>query len=328
MSIAKQCFFLLILATAAFFMPHAKASCTSPNIPKEFTLASISVSTTLAVGSTIPGTEQSLHVAGNCTSSAEAGLPIIACYFGSGTEVPGMSGVYSSGLQGIGIALINDRGQRITGASGVYCNSSSTPLGYIASDGSLSFDFNVTLELVKTSDTVTPGTLVGSQTVFGVGVYQHDAIGNPNHLSYAGNVTVKQVTCNVSPKSLTVEMGNLPISAFTGQGTVVAQINFTITVSCNNTVQPQMMITSANGYEQSYADVIKLTPEDGVATGVGVKINSNGQPPNFGSYNETPTPAYANVPLSIPFILAYEQISSQVTPGTANSVATITLGYK
>ncbi|MFK3663513.1 fimbrial protein [Scandinavium sp. NPDC088450] len=328
MSIAKQSFLLLILAAAAFFMPHAKASCTSPNIPKEFTLASISVSTTLAVGSTIPGTEQSVHVTGDCTSSSDAGLPIIACFYGSGTEVPGMSGVYSTGVQGIGIALINDRGQKITNAGGLYCNSSATPLGYIASDGSLSFNFDVTLQLVKTSDTVTPGALVGSQAVFGVGVYQHEAIGSPNHLSYAGNVTVKQVTCNVSPKSLTVEMGNLPISAFTGQGTVVAQINFTITVSCNNTVQPQMMITSANGYEQNYADVIKLTPEDGVATGVGVKINSNSQPPNFGSYNETPTPAYANVPLSIPFILAYEQISSQVTPGTANSVATITLGYK
>lgn len=65
----------------------------------------------------------------------------------------------------------------------------------------ISFNFDVTLELVKTSDTVTSGTLNQSQTRFGIGVYQHDGIGDPNSVSYAGNINVQQVTCSVSPKA-------------------------------------------------------------------------------------------------------------------------------
>lgn len=327
MQIAKQGFLLLILAVAVLFMPHAKASCTSPNIPKEFTLASISVSTTLPVGATIPGTEQSMHVSGNCDNTVDAGLPIIACYYGVGVEIPGLSGVYDTGVQGVGIALLNESGQRVSGG-GTQCNSTSTPLGYVSTDGNLSFSFGVTIELVKTSNTLSPGSLLQSQTVFGVGVYQHDAVSSPNHISYAGNVTVKEVTCAVSPKSLTVTLGDFPLSDFTGTGKLSASKVVEITMTCNDTVQPQVMITSGNGYETNYAGVIKLTPESGVATGVGVRVLNNGQPPVFGVYSAYSSPAYANTPYSIPFSFAYEQVSPEVTPGPANAVATITLGYK
>lgn len=53
MQMIKQCFFLLVLGTAALFMPHAKATCTTPDLPKMINVASISVPTTLAVGETI-----------------------------------------------------------------------------------------------------------------------------------------------------------------------------------------------------------------------------------------------------------------------------------
>lgn len=54
MQMIKQCFFLLILASAALFMPHAKAACTTPDMPKMINVASVSVPTTLAIGETIP----------------------------------------------------------------------------------------------------------------------------------------------------------------------------------------------------------------------------------------------------------------------------------
>jgi hypothetical protein len=71
----------------------------------------------------------------------------------------------------------------------------------LASNGTSSFDFNVTLELVKTSTTVSSGTLSVDQSKFGIGVYQHDGIGDPNTLSYAGDVIIKDVTCSVLPKT-------------------------------------------------------------------------------------------------------------------------------
>ena len=42
----------------------------------------------------------------------------------------------------------------------------------------------------------------------------------------------------------------------------------------------------------------------------------------------TSSPANANETLNIPFKVRYEQISDTVTPGPANTVATITVAYK
>ena len=93
-------------------------------------------------------------------------------------EIPGLKGVYESGVPGVGVALMNDQGQRISGAGGVQCDSRGTPVGYVSGDGTQSFNFDVTLELVKTSDAVTSGTLVQSQTEFGIGVFGHEGIGS------------------------------------------------------------------------------------------------------------------------------------------------------
>ncbi|NIF37380.1 fimbrial protein [Enterobacter sp. Tr-810] len=329
MQIIKQCFFLLILGTAALFMPHAKASCDTPDLPKLINVTTISISTTLPVGATIPGTEQTVHIAGNCYGTNNYGLPIVSCFYGTGGEIPGLSGVYETGVEGVGVALMNDKGQRITGAGGVYCNSSSTPLGYISQDVSQSFDFNVTLELVKTSDTVKSGALSQAQTKFGVGVYEHEGIGNPNTISYSGNVNVQTVTCSVSPKNLTVQLGDFPLSDFIGVGTLSSPAqSFNVTVNCNTTVQPEVKIVSANGYESGFEGVIKLTQQTGMATGVGVRMLFDDNIATFDQYVTTKSEAVANQTLDIPFQVRYQQTSDEVTPGPANTVATITLAYK
>lgn len=329
MQIAKQLLFLFVIATGALFMPHAKAGCDTPDMPKQINIASISVPSSLPVGSTIQGTEQSVHIAGACYGTGNMGLPIVACYYGTGLEIPGLAGVYDSGVQGIGVALMNDKGQRITGAGGVYCNSSSTPLGYVTDDAAQSFDFNVTLELVKTSDNVQSGVLSMAQTEFGIGVYQHEGIGSPNTISYSGNVNVETVTCSVTPRNLTVNLGDVPTSNFVGVGTLSTPAqNFDITVECNKTVQPEVKITSANGYEAGFAGVLKLTQQSGMATGVGVRMMFDDNIATFDQYVPTHSMAMANRTLIIPFQVRYQQISDEVTPGPANTVATITLAYK
>ncbi|HGU9817480.1 TPA: fimbrial protein [Enterobacter chuandaensis] len=329
MQMIKQCFFLLVLGTAALFMPHAKATCTTPDLPKMINVASISVPTTLAVGETIPGTEQIAHVAGNCDQAVDSGLEIVSCYYGTGAEIPGLKGVYDSGVPGVGVALMNDQGQRISGAGGVNCISTGTPVGYVSSDGKQSFNFDVTLELVKTSDTVASGTLNQSQTRFGIGVYHHEGLGDPNTISYAGNVILKEVTCSVLPKNLTVDLGDFPVSDFVSVGMLSSPAqNFDVTVNCNSTVQPEVKVTSSNGYETAFEGVIKLTQQSGMATGVGVRMLFDDHLATFDTYVNTQRPATANETLTIPFEVRYEQVNDVVTPGPANTVATITLAYK
>lgn len=329
MQMIKQCFFLLVLGTAALFMPHAKATCTSPDMPKMINVATISVPTTLAVGSTIPGSEQTVHVAGKCDHPYESGMEIISCYYGSGSEIPGLTGVYDSGVPGVGVALMNDKGQRITGGGLAACDSRSTPIGYVSNDGMQTFDFNVTLELVKTSEAVQSGTLMQAQTEFGIGVYGNDGIGSPNIISYAGNVNFQNVTCSVLPKNLTVDLGDFPVSDFVSVGMLSSPAqSFDVTVNCNSTVQPEVKVTSSNGYETAFEGVLKLTKQTGAATGVGVQMVFDGNIAAFDTYVNTQREAVANETLAIPFQVRYEQVSDVVTPGPANTVATITLAYK
>ncbi|MCM7774742.1 fimbrial protein [Enterobacter asburiae] len=329
MQMIKQCFFLLVVGTAAFFMPHAKASCSTPDMPKMINVATLSVPTTLAVGATIPGSEQTVHVAGNCDHPYESGMEIISCYYGSGSEIPGLTGVYDSGVPGVGVALMNDKGQRITGGGLAACDSRSTPIGYVSNDGMQSFDFNVTLELVKTSEAVQSGTLMQAQTEFGIGVYGNDGIGSPNVISYAGNVNFQNVTCSVLPRNLTVDLGDFPVSSFVSVGTLSSPAqNFDVTVNCNSTVQPEVKVTSSNGYETAFEGVLKLTQQTGMATGVGVQMVFDNNIATFDTYVNTQREAVANETLAIPFQVRYEQVSDVVTPGPANTVATITLAYK
>jgi type 1 fimbria pilin len=329
MHMIKQCFFLLVLGTAALFMPHAKASCSTPDMPKMINVATLSVPTTLAVGATIPGSEQTVHVAGNCDHPYESGMEIISCYYGSGSEIPGLTGVYDSGVPGVGVALMNDKGQRITGGGLAACDSRSTPVGYVSNDGMQSFDFNVTLELVKTSEAVQSGTLMQAQTEFGIGVYGNDGIGSPNVISYAGNVNFQNVTCSVLPKNLTVNLGDFPVSDFVSVGMLSSPAqNFDVTVNCNSTVQPEVKVTSSNGYETAFEGVLKLTKQTGAATGVGVRMLFDDNIATFDTYVNTRSEAIANETLTIPFEVRYEQVSDVVTPGPANTVATITLAYK
>lgn len=329
MQMIKSFFYVLVLGTAALFMPHAKATCSTPDLPKMINITSISVPTTLETGETIPGSEQTVHVSGNCDQKVDSGLVIVSCYYGTGAEIPGLKGVYNSGVKGIGVALMNDKGERISGAGGVACDSRGTPIGYVSTDGKQSFNFDITLELVKTGDSVESGTLVQSQTRFGIGVYGHEGIGNPNNIAYSGDVILHEVTCSVSPKNLTVNLGDFPLSDFVGTGTLSdpAQTVY-ISVDCDTTVQPELKISSANGYETAFPGVVKLTQQSGMATGVGVQMILDGMLASFDSYQPTGSEAYANQTLRIPLELRYEQTSSVVTPGPANSVATITLAYK
>lgn len=329
MHMMKQCFLLLVIGTAALFMPHAKATCTTPDMPKMINVAAISVPTTLAVGATIPGTEQTLHVAGNCNHPYESGMEIISCYYGNGSEIPGLTGVYDTGVPGVGIALRNDQGQRISGGGKTACDSRSTPIGYVSTDGYQSFDFNVTLELVKTSDAVQSGTLLQAQTEFGIGVYGNDGIGSPNVIAYAGNVNVQNVTCSVQPKNLTINLGDFPVSDFIGVGTLSQPAQtFNVSVNCNTTVQPEVKISSATGYEEGFQGVIKLTQESGMARGVGVRMLFDDNIATFDTYVSTQRPAQANETLEIPFQVRYMQTQPDVFPGRANAVATLTLAYK
>lgn len=128
----------LMLVTLIASAAHAENNYCPSSPPTPFTqqLTQIAVSRALPVGSDIPGTQRVFTFNGNCKgrsgwADVTPGHPIIACYYGSGEEVAGFPGVYETGVEGIGIALQNSAGQRVSGI-GSDCDTRAQALGYIS----------------------------------------------------------------------------------------------------------------------------------------------------------------------------------------------------
>lgn len=305
----------------------------SPSTPYTFNLTSTAVAKDLPVGSDIPGTIRSVSFSGSCdTSSARdnvtPNMPIIACYYGVGSELASMPGVYYSGVTGVGIALRNSAGQRVIGA-GLYCDTRSTALAYL--NNSLRFNYSVSMALVKISDHVEPGTLQYSNTEFGMGVYNTSTrIGSPGDsggatVSYSGNVTVRNETCTVSNSSINVPLGIHSQAEFGGVGTTTKDFPFAINLNCDKDANVNIRIDGSPDSSGSRG-VLALTKSSDSASGIGAQLLYNGAPITL----QQEMPINSSTPaglFSIPFTARYYQTQDKIVQGAANATATFTMIY-
>ncbi|MCS2153358.1 fimbrial protein [Scandinavium goeteborgense] len=317
-----------MLSPAAF---AANTGCvSSPAIPGVATLGSVAVDATVPVGSIIPGTERNFSFSGNCAtiSGVPQGIAIITCYYGTGTEIPGMPGVYNTGVSGVGITLINASGVRITGA-GANCDTRNTPLGYISNTSGKTYSISMTLALVKTAATIGTGTLVQAQTKFGIGMYNTGwGLGSStdSSVSYAGTINYRAISCSVNTL-IPVPLPKVPVSYFSGPGSTSGDKNFNVPVTCDAPANVSAYMTSS-GYLSKPNGVLALTAGASNAAGVGIQVLYNGSPVAFDSYFNVGNILTAGGTLNIPFVARYYQTASPVTPGIANATATITMAYQ
>lgn len=320
---------VLALFTALWlFMPQANAACTTADLPWNGTPGTLTVPDTLAVGSAIPGSARSHRVKGSC-DAADSGKPITACHLGEGEEVPGLPGVYRTGVEGIGIEMLNSAGQPVRGRA-AHCDSRSTPLGYVSHDGSGSFDVPLTLQLVKTANTTSQQTMTIRNGIWSLGIYPDEQLGHLNAVRYSGNLALKATICSVDQSSLLVKLGDFPVSQFTHVGSSTGWKMFSLDAVCNDTVTMTAQITSPNGATNIGIgdDALNLVPGSDSATGVGVAMEVGGVALRYNypiPFGDETTP---NQPFSLPFLVQYYQLSDRVTAGKANVVATIDIEYR
>lgn len=335
----KNYFSLLLLMFIYFFYVNgasaAPVACNaSPSLPIVFNLSSIAVSKSLPVGNDIPGTVKTTNINGTCSNEiakpfVSAGMPVIACYYGVGAEIPSMPGVYDTGVPGVGIAIRNSSGQRIEGGTSWKCDSRSTPLAYL--DNSLNFNYSLSMALVKTSDVIYSGTLLVSNTLFGMGVFNTQAvIGNAsgNTVAYSGNVIVRTPTCEVQNSEINVSLGKHFQSEFSGVGSTSRQNSFAINLICDKDANVNIRIDGvADSSDTSGASgVLALTKTDNSASGVGAQILRDNAPIALGQ--EIPiNDSTSEGSLSIPFTARYYQTQENVKQGAADAVATFTMIY-
>lgn len=324
MSLLRYAFLLITLCAGTFFMPQVyAATCTTSDLPYSLSAGKVSVSPSLAVGGIIPSSTETHSVTGSCSGTLN-NTTINACYEGLGAEISGMPGVYESGVPGVGIQMLNSAGQVIRG-KGSTCNSTATPMGTV--DGSQNFNFTYSIRLVKTATSVSNGILTQATTRYGFRVYDDATLGTSNTTWYNGTIAPVTTTCSVDPKNLTVTLGDFPVSQFTHVGAYTSWKTFHITTTCDNTTAFTARVTSANGVNSQFSDVINLTPGPDSATGVGVGVLLDGVDLRYDYPIPVGGQSEANVPDSIPFAVDYFQTDAQVTAGKANTVMTIDMEY-
>ncbi|MEH0886012.1 fimbrial protein [Enterobacter sp. UNJFSC 003] len=325
MNTLRYPFLLILLSAGALFMPQAEAaSCSTSDLPYTMNAGNLAVSSSLSVGSVIPGSTQTHSVKGTCTD-VPANTAITACYTGSGSEVPGYPGVYETGIAGVGIEVLNRNGQVIRGTSSS-CDSSSSPMGAIEGSGNLNFTYAV--QLVKTATQVNSGSLTQAKTRFGFAVVNGTALATSNTSTYSATIAATATTCAIDPLSLTVTLGDFPVSQFTNVGSHTGWKSFNINATCDSSARLTATVTSANGVNGHYADVINLTPGSDSANGVGVRMLIDGVDLKYDYPIPIGAPLEANIPMAIPFSVQYYQTDAVVTAGKANTIMTIDMEYE
>ncbi|MGR5944552.1 fimbrial protein [Enterobacter sp. C4G1] len=329
MNMFKYAFALVVLLTSACLMPHAHAAttCDSPDLPYTIAAGTLSVPTTLDVGSVIPGSAKTHTVTGSCTGKLVSHT-IISCYYGASAEVSGMPGVYATNIDGIGIELLNSSGQIVRG-QGYSCDTTATPMGTVSSDSGQTFSFSYTERLIKTATHIGSGTVSSTDDRFGFGVFNTVGIsGDRNSSYYSATVTERTATCSIDPLNLTVTLGDFPVSQFTHVGSYTAWKYFNITATCTEVVNLTASVTSANGINSQFDDVLNLTPGSDSATGVGVRMLLDGVDLRYDYPIPVGGKTEPNVPDVIRFAVQYYQTDATVTAGKANTIATIDLEYQ
>lgn len=133
---------------------------------------------------------------------------------------------------------------------------------------------------------------------------------------------------NAPDNPLTVNLGKVAKTAFTGAGSTAAATRFTLQLTnCPETVKSASVKFDGTA-ENGDTSVLALTRVEGMATGVGIQLSDNTNtvlPLYTASREYTLKPGSDDNNLD--FIARYIATSETVTPGPANSTASFTINY-
>lgn len=343
--------FLMLMVLVAGLIPATQcfASCTatggSPSpLPIDFNYSSsIYVERSLPAGSAIPGTQRDFSISGTCDSQSGVGTRerrIVAClYEGTATEIPGMPGVYTTGLGGVGVAIRDTNGTRLSNAQG---NGCAAVMGMLQSNGGSAsqpwrYDISGSMELVKTTPAgqgVTGGTLNPNWAKFGFGVYFTQVMLNTNvwsdsYIAPTGAITILSASCSVDAPS-SVRLPEVKAADFPAVGSGAGETPFKLGVTCDQNVRANVMFAAASGIGvvDAASGTLGLQAMAGTATGYGMQLlRTEGAPLPLGV--RLPLGALtANTPAWFDFAVRYQRIAASTSPGPATSAAVFTLDYE
>ncbi|WP_196492673.1 fimbrial protein [Burkholderia stagnalis] len=248
---------------------------------------------------------------------------------------PDGGNIYATGISGIGMRLQQ-----------AYQNPVAWSYGYWAKDqhfgtqksGELDSAYSATyIELVKIGPITAGGVITGE-----VGGMFPGPGNTYQAISFriGGGVTVRpQVpTCRVTTPAITVPLGSMPASTFTGVGSVSPSKPFNIVLQCSGgetgTVTNVYTTLTDHTNPGNVSDTLSLA-SDATATGIGIQVLNGSTVIKYGpdssaagNTNQWKAGTTGNGTFTIPLTARYIQTAPKVTPGTADGLATFTMSYQ
>lgn len=312
---------LVLIVFAIGWTANARADCPTAALPMTFTYGTIGVSNSLAIGDVIPGTVKSFTLAGKCVATTLASKPVVACPQ-TQSAVAGMTGVYTTGLPGVGMRMRDVNGKPLVGTGA--CSTDSS-LGNTGTDGS--FNLSGTFELVKTG-AITAGAISSSSAYYATGVLNTSVTLNDGNykMSVASGTAVRPVTCSVTSETAnqTVALSPVSTSALNSAGAVAGSTPFSIGLNCDAGVKVAVTYSSTSG-NSGVASVLAST---GTATDVGVQLLDSAMKPIVLD-NPLQISSGTTGNASFQFHARYYRLgAASVKSGTVNSTAIFTMSYQ
>lgn len=144
----------------------------------------------------------------------------------------------------------------------------------------------------------------------------------------ASGQSLKVVACSVYIDVISINMGDVRKTEFTGVGSSVREMPVKISLGCDANTKVNVTL-SGTPHSSGAAGVLALTPSatHPVATGVGLQLLYNNAAVTFGMPIAAGVAANSGA-YSIPLTARYYQTAGTITEGQANSTATFTMSYR
>jgi len=169
--------------------------------------------------------------------------------------------------------------------------------------------------------------LIATTMIAGLSVCTANAFAADGTINFKGSITDSACTVSNSVANpLTVTLGTVSSKGFTAAGVTAAPTKFDIGL----TDCPDSMKSASVKFDGDSANsddsVLKLTPGDEVATGVGIQIVDNAGKVVQLATSSTATPLTKGIN-NLQFIARYISIADKVTGGKADSTAQFSIIY-
>lgn len=241
--------------------------------------------------------------------------------------------VYDSGIPGMDM-------KTMTNGHGNNCTLTSTNIEMKCRINTNEKNVNLSFKyyLVKRNNTTNTNSSLEFHRgkAFKVSYYlESEGVSSAHETSFGNtHIMLQTYTCSFNTTNLNFNFGKQQNKDYTSIGPKGnEQIDY-LHVQCNNADGIKLSLKVEGTPEPGYMGVIKLSPEQGAATGVGVQllIGQNKDPIEIGKTKEIGVSSYD--PLSriytdyFTITARYYQTENTVTPGTANASATFTMTYQ